>query len=267
MTTPNASATKALKVSAVIWYVAAVIGLWGFGYYIVGLYGVGVATGDLERWNRVLPDGHGYMPGDGIGNLALGGHLLMAAIVTFGGVLQLVPRIRAKAPWFHRWNGRVFLVTAFGISLSGLFMAFTRGNVAGVYMTAGNVLNAALVMTFAVICWRRALARDIAAHSRWALRTFVQMQAIWLYRVGMMLWFGINRGPVGHTDAFDGPFDIFLAFAYVLLPLAVLELYMLARDRAGTWGKASMAGLLLVLTIAMSLGIALTIFVMWLPRL
>jgi hypothetical protein len=267
MTTPHVSAIKALKVSAVIWYVAAVIGLWAFGYYIVGLYGVGVATGDLERWNRVLPDGHGYMPGDWIGNLALGGHLLMAAIVTFGGVLQLVPRIRAKAPWFHRWNGRVFLVTAFGISLSGLFMAFTRGNVAGAYMTMGNVLNAALAMTFAVICWRRALARDIAAHSRWALRTFVQMQAIWLYRVGMMLWFGIHRGPVGHTDTFDGPFDIFLAFAYVLLPLAVLELYMLARDRAGTWGKASMAGLLLVLTIAMSLGIALTIFVMWLPRL
>jgi hypothetical protein len=92
MTTPNASATKALKVSAVIWYVAAVIGLWAFGYYIVGLYGVGVATGDLERWNTVLPDGHGYVVGDWVGNLALGGHLLMAAVVTFGGVLQLIPR-------------------------------------------------------------------------------------------------------------------------------------------------------------------------------
>jgi hypothetical protein len=263
----KSTAAKALSLSAAAWFVALVGGLWAFGIYIVGLYGVGAATGNWERWNAVLPSGHGYTPGDTAGNLALGVHLLMAVFVTFAGAMQLVPALRARIPAFHRWNGRIFVAVAFAIAGSGLYVAFTRGAVAGVYMTVGNTLNAALLMACAGLALRFAVKRRFDLHRRWALRAFVLMLGVFFYRLGMMLWFAANRGPVGHTDAFDGPFDIFLAFAHVLLPLAVLELYLLARDKGGTLAKWIMAGGMAVATLATAAGGLLALVGLWLPRL
>lgn len=260
-------AERLLRASAVLWYAVAMLGLWAFGAYILALYGVGLAGGDLSRWNRVLPDGHGYVAGDMRGNLALGAHLATAFVLTLSGGLQLVPQIRARAPWLHRWNGRLFIAVAVVAATSGLFIALTRGAVAGTYMTIGNALNAALVLTFAAQAWRTARARAFVSHRRWALRLFVVINAVWFYRLGMMLWFAANRGPVGHTAAFDGPFDIFLAFAHVLLPLAVLELYLAAGARGGARAKGAMAALLLVLSLATAVGVLLVAMGMWLPRL
>ena len=260
-------AGRALSVTATAWYVALVAGLWAFGVYIVGLYGLGAVTGNWERWNTVLPTGHGYNRGDTAGNLALGVHLLMAVFVAFAGSLQLVPAIRAKAPRFHRWNGRAFIAVAFVIALSGLFIAFTRGAVAGTYMAIGNTLNAVLLMLCAGQALRFALKRRFDIHRRWALRAFVLMLGVFFYRLGMMLWFVANQAPVGHTDAFDGPFDIFLAFAHVLGPLAILELYLLARDRGGAGAKLAMAGGMAVVTLATAAGGLFAIMGLWLPRL
>jgi|SRR5215217_20141 len=264
---PIPFADRALRASAVFWCVVAAVGIWIFGYYIAALYGVGFVGGDLDRWNRVLPKGHGYVPGDGRGNVALGIHLLMALVVTLGGVVQLIPVVRRRVPALHRWNGRLFITVALIAAATGLYIAFSRGAVAGDFMTAGNVINAVLILIFGIMAWRQARARRFDSHQRWALRLFVVVLAVWFYRVGMMLWFAANGGPVGHNDSFTGAFDVFLAFAHVLLPLAVLELFLLARDRGGAMMKLSMAALLGLLTLAMGAGVALATMAMWLPRL
>ncbi|MET3664757.1 DUF2306 domain-containing protein [Caulobacter sp. 1776] len=261
------TAARALSLSVAAWFVALVMGLWAFGLYILALYGIGAATGNWERWNVVLPSGHGYSRGDTAGNLALGVHLLMAVFVTFAGAIQLVPALRAKAPAFHRWNGRIFIAVAFVIAGSGLYIAFTRGAVAGAYMAVGNTLNAVLLMSCAAQALRFALKRRFDIHRRWALRAFVLMLGVFFYRLGMMLWFVANHGPVGHTEAFDGPFDIFLAFAHVLLPLAILELNLLARERGGAVAKFAMAGVMAVATVATAAGGLFAAFGLWLPRL
>ncbi|MBP7704409.1 MAG: DUF2306 domain-containing protein [Caulobacter sp.] len=258
---------RALRVSALVWCLVAAAGIWIFAWYIAALYGLGVVRGDLDRWNAVLPEGHGYVPGDVRGNVLLGVHLLVALVVTTGGLLQLVPWIRARAAWLHRWNGRLFVVVAMIAAVTGIAIAFTRGAVAGDYMTAGNVLNALLILVFGGLAWREARARRYDAHRRWALRLFIATLSVWFYRVGMMLWFGIHRAPVGHNDAFTGPFDIFLAFGHILLPLAILELYLLADARGGQGARLGMAALLAVSTLAMAGGIVLATVAMWLPRL
>lgn len=260
-------ANRALSATTTAWFAALVAGLWAFGLYIVGLYGVGAATGDWERWNATLPKGHGYNSGDTAGNLALAIHLLMAVFATFAGALQLVPAIRARARRFHRWNGRAFIAVAFAIALSGLFIAFTRGAVAGTYMAIGNTLNAVLLMLCAGQALRFAITRRLDLHRRWALRAFVLMLGVFFYRLGMMLWFAANQGPVGHTDAFDGPFDVFLAFAHVLAPLALLELYLVAKDRGGAVAKLVMAGGMAIVAAATAAGGFLAIVGLWAPRL
>jgi len=122
-------------------------------------------------------------------------------------------------------------------------------------------------MAFAVIALRYAIARDIDTHRRWALRTFLVVNGVWFFRVGLFSWISINQGPVGIGENFDGPFIVFWSFANYLLPLAVLEFYLRTQDRAGASGKFAMAAGLLVLTAAMGVGIFGAYMFFWRPLL
>ena len=83
-----------------------------------------------------------------------------------------------------------------------------------------------------------------------------------------MLWVAINGGPVGFdVETFEGPFLSFWAFGQYLLPLALLELYFLARDKSGSVVRFLTAGLLFIATLGMALGIVVATMGMWLPTL
>ncbi len=43
-------------------------------------------------------------------------------------------------------------------------------------------------MICAAMALHYALARNIDAHKRWALRTFIVVSGVWFFRVGLMLW-------------------------------------------------------------------------------
>jgi hypothetical protein len=263
----NSGADKALKAAAVFWFLVAVMGQWIFVVYIVSFYGRAVLEGDLARWNKVLY--HGYIPGDNMGNFALATHILLAAVITVGGPLQLIPQLRARVPTFHRWNGRIYLFTAFTTSIVALYLVWIRGGSVGdVSQHLGGSLNAVLIMLCAAMALRYAVARDFTTHRRWALRLFLVASGVWFFRVGLMLSFLIFKGPFGFDPTtFQGPFITFLSFAQRLLPLAVLELYLRTRDRAGAPRRIAMAAGLFVLTLAMGAGILGATMGMWLPNI
>jgi uncharacterized membrane protein len=259
-------ADKALKASAGLWLTVAAIGQLLFAFYVTAFYGVAAIHGDWVKWNKVLP--HGYIPGDTMGNVAVGAHLLLAIVITVGGVVQLIPIIRSRAPALHRWNGRVYVLTAFATSIVGLFMVWTRGTVGGMSQHVAISINGLLIMLCAAMAWRYALARKFTVHRRWALRLFLVVSGVWFFRVGLMFWILVNRGPVGFDpDKFEGPFLTFLAFAQYLVPLAVLEIYLRTQDRAGASGRIAMALGLFVLTLAMGIGIFGAGLAMWLPKI
>jgi hypothetical protein len=257
-------ADRALQASARFWFLTAVVGQWAFVYYIAAFYGGAAIQGELARWNKVLVGG--YVAGGTLGNVVLAAHLLLAVVITAGGPLQLVPWIRTRALPLHRWNGRLYILTAVIISLAGLYMVWTRGTAGGPLLRVGISLNGVLILICAALAWRFALARRIEAHRRWALRTFILVSGVWFFRVGLMFWIMLNKGPVGVGGDFDGPFVRLWAFGCYLLPLAVLELYLRARDQAGPTGKAAMAGALLVLTVATGIGVFGAAMGLWLPR-
>jgi hypothetical protein len=94
------------------------------------------------------------------------------------------------------------------------------------------------------------------------------VNGVWFFRVGLMFWIAVNQGPVGFDPkTFTGPFLSFLSFADYLLPLAVLEIYLRTKDRAGVAGRFAMATVLFVLTLAMATGIVVATMGMWLPRM
>ncbi|MGA0555781.1 DUF2306 domain-containing protein [Larkinella sp. VNQ87] len=259
--------TKALTLAAAIWLTVATIGQWLFGLYILLFYGTSAMGGDFQRWNKVLP--HGYVEGDWKGNLVVGFHILLAAILVMGGPLQLIPAIRRYAPGFHRWLGRIYVITAIVVSTAGLIMAWTRQVVGDSTQQISISIQALYIIGFALVAIRYARSRQFDQHRIWALRLFMVVNGVWFFRVGLMCWLLIHGGPVGFDpETFTGPFLTALSvFTYAIpLSLIILEMYLYAQRKRNEAISYLTSVLLLLGTILMGLGIFAATMGMWLPR-
>ena len=251
----------ALRYAAAGWVAVAAAGQLAFLWFIVAFYGPSTLGGHFADWNRKSLI-TGYVEGDAAGNLQFAIHVVLAALITTSGLIQLVPQIRMRAPAFHRWNGRIYLLTAALMSLGGLWLVWGRGT----YLTLTGALSISavgvLMLAASVMAYREARGRRFAAHRRWALRVFLLASAVWFQRVGYMAWIILNGGPAGIGPRMDGPFDIALGFAIFVVPLAVLELFFRA-ERGGPGLKWATAGALAVVTGIMAVGIFGTVAIMW----
>ena len=242
-------------------FTTGVVGQFIFVLYILIFYSWVVLGGAYEKLN-----GHGVIEGDTMGNLMLGVHVALAAIVMCGGPLQFSQRIRKRYPSFHRWNGRVFYVTALVVVFAGLYMNATRGAHGGIVLALGNGLNALLIGGFSFMAWRTAIQKDFVAHKKWAIRAFLMVSGVWFFRVGYGLWILLTGfTAIGVNESLTGPFDRFLGFGHSLVPLVLVELYFLAKasDRLQVKRLASIS--MYVLTFLLAAGIVMVSMVFWLP--
>jgi uncharacterized membrane protein len=259
-------AEKTLKAAAAFWFVVVVLGQLVFAFTVASFYGLSAVRGHWQQWNKTMT--HGYAPEHPVGNLVVSIHLASAVIILLSGAMQLIPQIRRRAPRFHRWNGRVYMVTAFTVSLAGLYMIWFRGTVGDISQHLGQSLDAVLIMVCAVVALRYALVRDFRSHRRWALRLFMVVSASLFIRAGIFFSFLVNNGPFGFNAAtFSGPFLTFMSFGQYLVPLAVLEIYLRIQDRAGAAGRFAMAAGLLVLTVMLGAGIVAVTMAAFLPNI
>jgi hypothetical protein len=253
---PRAPIAKAaLSTSAAFWLLVALIGQWAFFYYIAAFYGGSTLTGQFEAWNRLEALGANapYRPGDVLGNTAFGAHAFGAGLVAFGGALQLLPFVRRRWPTFHRWNGRLFLLTVTGLSLSGFYLVWIRNPPPDSFTELATTANGLLILGFAAVALNAALKRDFTVHQRWAMRLYLVSNAQWFTRVGVFAYFVINMA-LGREASFRDPFFPFWAWGCFLAPLAVLQLYFFAQDRGGPALRLATAGGLVMLTLAMGVG-------------
>lgn len=229
------------------WFVAMVIAQWIFVYYIAAFYGERTLSGDFAAWDE-HPFVKGYVAGDVLGNLSFATHVMLAVLITLGGTLQLVPRIRAQAPWLHRWNGRVFIVLSIIVSLAGFYMVWFRQPVENVQAELAITINGVLILVFAAIAWRQGAARNIDSHRRWAMRTLLVVNGVFFIRLIFSAWLVIVQSEPNTLT--------FRAFEYgcYLIPLALLQLYFLAQDRGGAMLRYFSAATIYVATAFMAVG-------------
>ncbi|MEP6622594.1 MAG: DUF2306 domain-containing protein [bacterium] len=260
-------ANAVLTAAARFWFVVMWLGQWVFLYYIAAFYGSSVVQGHFQAWTRNSNLLKGYVAGDTAGNLAFAAHVLLAAVVAFGGTLQLVPQLR-RAPYavIHRWNGRLFLATAALASIAGLYMVWVRHTVTSLHGALAITIDAMLILAFSSLTWRAARGRAFTVHRRWALRTYLVANGVWFQRVGLLAW-AISANAAGLPKSTNGTFYNFWEFGSYLFPLAVLELYLRVKDTAGPRARLATAGLLILLTLLMGLGIAGAWMFMWRPVL
>jgi hypothetical protein len=256
-------ADGALKAAARFWFAVTVLGQLIFAFTVASFYALTALRGDYHKWNFT----NGYIPGFSMGNTAVIIHVASAALVMLAGAVQLVPQIRNRFPVFHRWNGRIYMLTALTLSVAGLYMTWFRGSVGDLSIHLGSTLNAVLIWLCGGMALRYALARDFRTHRRWALRFFLVVSASWFFRIGFFLSFLVNKGPFGFDPStFRGPFLTFMSFAQFLVPLAVLEIYLRAQDRPGTLRRMATAGMLFVLTLVMGAGLFAVAMAQWVPQ-
>lgn len=242
-------AAQWLTIAAATWFGIALLAQWAFGAYIVAFYGPALANGEFESWNRLAALGvHPYRPGDSVGNLSFLAHALGAGVIALGGAVQLIPSVRRRWPRFHRINGRLFLLTVVLLTLTGLYLVWLRNEPPATLVGLATTVNGLLILGFAWLTMRHARARELVAHRRWALRLYLVSNAQWFMRIGVFAWFVFN-GLLGRQAKFADAFIAFWSFGCFLVPLAVLELYLRARERGGAAFRYAMAAMLALLTL------------------
>lgn len=239
-------ADAVLRCAAGCWFAVALLGQWLFMYYIAALYGPASVTGHFERWRIKATLIKGYVRGDTVGNLSFAAHVLLAAVVAFGGLLQLIPQLRGRAIAVHRWNGRIFLTAAALASAIGLYMVWVRDATLTEVNTIAVTGNAILNLAFVAIAWRAVRLGDLAGHRRWALRAFMAINGVFFIRIGVAAWFAVFGAWTGRSM---GPV-VFACFEFgsYLVPLAVLELYLRARSNPSARARFATAAVLVAVT-------------------
>lgn len=262
---PGWSADRVLRCSGIVWYLVAAIGQAVFIWFILAHYGGHTLSGNYPSWNdKPLIDG--YIQGDTAGNLMFALHVLLAAALTFGGLLQLLPQIRNTSPAFHRWNGRLVLAVASFMAFGGLWLVWARGTRLSLLSAIAISLDAILIVIFGLLTLYYAVKRRFDLHRRWAMRTFMVMNGVWFLRVGYTAWANFGNG-IGSNGNLTGPADVILAFGCYLIPLGILQTYFAAQDSVSNKTKLMAATFVSIATVVMAVGIYGAVTVMWLPML
>jgi len=260
------TAGKAFRHITRFWFIVTFLGQLLFATYVILLYWGSIAQANYEKWNLV--NSHFYVKGDSMGNGAFAIHVVLAAVVTILGPLQLINQVRIRAPRFHRISGRIYIFTAFIMGLSGLALILYRGAIGGPFTAVTISINALIILVTAFFTIRYAMQRKIKQHNQWAVHLFVAMMGVWMFRVFFMLWMLIHQAPVGFDPkSFRGPFLNFLAIFVYVFPQLIVYLYFKTRSSAVPVQKWSFALLLLLLTLGMAAGSFGATMGMWLPRL
>jgi len=244
---------RALDRTVVGWFALALIGQLAFFTYIAAFYGGSLLHGDFEVWNRLQALGRTpYLEDDTRGNWVFLAHALGAGWVALGGVLQLVPAIRERAPRFHRWNGRVFLLMVVVLSLRGFYLEWIRDEPPTTLSGFATSINGVLILSFAFLAWRTARAKRFAIHRRWAMYLFLVSNTQWFTRVGLFGYIAVCE-LLGVGAESTESFFAFWQFGAFLVPLSVAWLYLLAPQR-GLAFKAGVAVVIATLSVPMMIG-------------
>ncbi len=267
LSTGLSTSARRLQLAAASWVGVALFGQWLFAAYVMLAYGLPALQGQWLNWNKLLP--RGIVTGDLAGNLTVAAHLLFTVVIVGCATLQLLPALRRRAPAWHRASGRIYLLAAAVLSLGGLWMVWARsGGVGDLSQHIAISLNAVIILACGAMALRHAVARRIDMHRRWALRLFLAVSGVWLFRITLMLWIIVNQGPAGFDpETFSGPALTVIAFAvYVVVPLAMLQWLLHVQQRGTALAQTLLTVVLALLTLLTAAAVAATAALMWWPR-
>jgi uncharacterized membrane protein len=116
-------------------------------------------------------------------------HILPGALFMILGPLQFLPGVRRRYPRFHRLSGRVYIIAAYIIGLSALYMPFVVAPIGGLNEAAATTLFAILFLVSLSKAWWYIMHRQVALHREWMIRAFSIGLAVGTIRPIVALFF------------------------------------------------------------------------------
>ena len=260
------SADNSLNNMVKAWVAIALIGQWAFAIYILSVYALPSLFGQSELTLSAAP-GQAAKSTSSSDLSLMFVHIVPAALMAMSGILQLFPRIRAKYPKFHRYNGRMFFVLGISGALTGLYLTWGAGFRFSDIGSLGVTLNGILIPIFIIAAWKSAVNKQFVQHQRFAIHSFLLVNGVWSFRLYLMGWFIVNQGANGNTNKIDGPADIALSFACYLLPMAIAECVFWAKRTKSTKVKWFAFGAALIGAVITAIGVIAAIMLMWMPKI
>jgi uncharacterized membrane protein len=98
-------------------------------------------------------------------------HILPGALFLALAPFQFVPNVRQKHLQFHRWMGRVLVISGLIIGSSALIMSY-KMNIGGPNETAATTLFAIVFLICLLKACRHIRHKEVARHREWMIRAY-----------------------------------------------------------------------------------------------
>lgn len=97
-------------------------------------------------------------------------HIILAVVALMTGPLGLVKKLRVPSASFHRWNGRIYVLSIVLNFIPGIYVAFFATG--GWLSTFGFIVLELLWLTTTLLGYIHIRKRNIDKHRRWIIRSF-----------------------------------------------------------------------------------------------
>ena len=97
-------------------------------------------------------------------------HILLAIIALLTGPLNVIKRIRIKSINFHRWNGRLYVLSIILNFIPGVYVSFFATG--GWPSTIGFLILNTLWLSTTILGFWYIKRKNVILHSQWILRSF-----------------------------------------------------------------------------------------------
>ena len=97
-------------------------------------------------------------------------HILLAIIALLTGPLNVIKRIRIKSINFHRWNGRLYVLSIILNFIPGVYVSFFATG--GWPSTIGFLILNTLWLSTTILGYWYIKRKKVILHSQWILRSF-----------------------------------------------------------------------------------------------
>lgn len=97
-------------------------------------------------------------------------HIVAGIILNLLGPFQFAPGFRARRPGFHRWSGRLLVLSGVLVGITGLWMNEIFPPFGGMLKYSGILAHSFGILIALFLAMRFILKRDIAKHRIWMMR-------------------------------------------------------------------------------------------------
>jgi len=160
--------------------------------------------------------------GGGLASISMAIHWFFGIIIMMSGFLLFPQTIRVEIPpFFHRWIGRLYVLSSLITGLAGLVYTFWIGTVGGIVMDIPFVIYGVFLIVCGGMTWYNSYNKKFKNHRWWAARLFALGLSSGFYR---LLILPLLLGAVS-TSKNQLMWMNIASYFFFVLPVLLVEFY------------------------------------------